>query len=170
MANEPVITMMGNITDDPEMRFTQSGTAVANFTVAQTPRYRDSKGEWADGETIFMKITAWGQLAEGCAESLRKGDRVNVTGTLFSQRWEDDEGMTRYRLGVTATDVSASILFRNVVIVDEKRSEPPTPQEKPGPKTPAKKSRTASRSRTSARNARENTRDPRGEDTGEAPF
>lgn len=103
MAGEPVITVVGNLTDDPDLRFTPSGAAVANFTVAQTPRTKQGD-EWVDGEALFMRCSAWRTLAENVAESLRKGHRVIVQGRLRANSWEDRDGnkRTSYQLEVDA--------------------------------------------------------------------
>lgn len=89
MAGETQITVIGNLTGDPELRFIQSGAAVANFTVASTPRTFDRQtNEWKDGETLFMRCSLWREAAENVAESLTKGMRVIVTGRLVSRSWE----------------------------------------------------------------------------------
>ena len=91
MAGEPTTTLTGNLTSDPEIRFTPSGTAVANLTIANTPRTK--KGDqWADGETWFVRATAWRDLAENCAESLVRGTRVIAVGRLKYRSWEDKNG------------------------------------------------------------------------------
>src|SRR5438067_9402739 len=83
MAGETVITVVGNLTDDPELRFTPSGAAVANFTVASTPRSFDRQSnEWKDGDTLFLRCSVWRQAAENVAESLHRGNRGNVDGHL----------------------------------------------------------------------------------------
>ena len=87
MAGDTIITVVGNLTGDPELRFTPSGAAVANFTVASTPRTFDRQSnEWKDGETLFMRCSVWREAAENVAESLTKGNRVIVTGRLSSRR------------------------------------------------------------------------------------
>lgn len=89
MTGEPQITVVGNLTADPELRFIASGAAVANFTVASTPRTFDKQAnEWKDGETLFMRCSAWRDLAEHITETLTKGMRVIVTGNLVSRSWE----------------------------------------------------------------------------------
>jgi single-strand DNA-binding protein len=89
--NSLPMTIVGNLTRDPELRFTPSGTAVVKFTVAHTPRKLDREsGKWIDGEPTFLDCTAWRQLAENIAESLSQGHRVIVTGTLRTERWETD--------------------------------------------------------------------------------
>ena len=93
MAGETVITLFGNLTADPELRFTPSGAAVANFTVASTPRAFDKQSnEWKDGETLFLRCTAWREMAENVAESLTKGTRVIVQGRLKARSYETREG------------------------------------------------------------------------------
>jgi len=89
--NSLPLTIVGNLTRDPELRFTASGTAVVKFTVAHTPRKLDREsGKWVDGEPTFLDCTAWRQLAENIAESVSQGHRMIVTGTLRTERWETD--------------------------------------------------------------------------------
>ncbi len=103
MAGETTLTIVGNLTADPELRFTPAGHAVADFTVASTPRSYDRQaGQWRDGEPLFLRCTAWRQLAEHAAESLTKGTRVIVTGRLRQRSFELTEGVTRT---VTELDV-----------------------------------------------------------------
>ncbi len=110
--HETPITVIGNLTDDPDLRFTTSGTALAKFTVASTPRVLDRQsGEWRDGEPLFLTCTVWRELAEHVAESLRKGTRVVVTGRLRLSRWETDEGEKRQAYGVDVDDVGPSLRF-----------------------------------------------------------
>src|SRR3979409_2166664 len=95
-AGDVTITVIGNLTDDPELRFTPSGAAVAKFRVASTPRFLDkTSGEWKDGEPLFLACTAWRQLAEHVAESLTRGVRVIVTGRLRQRSYETKEGEKR---------------------------------------------------------------------------
>lgn len=90
MPNSVSVTVVGNLTDDPELRFTPSGQAVCKLTVAFNPRYRDKQsGEWKDGEPSFYRCTAWQQLAENIAESLHKGDRVIVQASQSQRSWDD---------------------------------------------------------------------------------
>ena len=94
--NDTTITITGNLVDNPELRFTPSGLAVATFRVASTPRYRDnSTGEWKDGDTLFLTCQAWRQLGEHIAESLEKGMRAIVTGRLRQRTYETPEGEKR---------------------------------------------------------------------------
>ena len=93
MAGDTTITIIGNLTADPELRFTPSGAAVANFTVASTPRMFDRQSnEWKDGETLFMRCSIWRDAAENVAESLHRGTRVIVSGRLKSRSFETQEG------------------------------------------------------------------------------
>jgi single-strand DNA-binding protein len=102
------VTITGNLTDDPELSYTQGGAAVANFRVAVTPRVRDGNG-WKDGETSFFRITAWRDLAEHLADSLAKGDRVIVQGQLKTRSWETPEGDKRQMVEVTAEEAGPSL-------------------------------------------------------------
>ena len=96
MAGETTITIIGNLTDDPELRFTPSGAAVAKFRVASTPRTLDrASGEWKDGEPLFLSCTVWRQAAENVAESLQRGARVIVSGRLRQRSYETKEGEKR---------------------------------------------------------------------------
>jgi len=96
MAGETIITVVGNLTADPELRFTPSGAAVANFTVASTPRTFDRQtNEWKDGEALFLRCSAWKQLAENVAESLQKGTGVIAQGRLKQRSYETKEGEKR---------------------------------------------------------------------------
>src|SRR5690625_7188491 len=96
MAGETQITLVGNLVDDPELRFTPSGTAVANFRVASTPRYFDRQaGEWKDGEAMFLTCTVWRQYAENVAETLQRGMRVIVQGRLKQRSFETQQGEKR---------------------------------------------------------------------------
>ena len=95
MASDNQITIVGNITDDPELRYTANGAAVANFTVAHSTRIRDAAGNWADGDTSFFRVNVWRSLAENAAESLTRGTRVVVTGRLRQRSWENQEGEKR---------------------------------------------------------------------------
>ena len=104
---DTTITIAGNLTGEPELRFTPNGAAVANFSVAVTPRVKDGDG-WRDGDTSFFRCTAWRTLAEHVAE-LAKGDRVLVYGTLRQRSWQTDEGERRSAVEVQAEDVGPSL-------------------------------------------------------------
>ena len=106
MANDTVITVIGNLTADPELRFTQSGAAVASFTVASTPRTFDRQSnEWKEGETLFMRCSIWRDAAENVAESLEKGMRVIVQGRLKQRSFTDREGNNRTAAEVVSDNV-----------------------------------------------------------------
>lgn len=103
MAGETQLTVIGNLTDDPELRFTPSGAAVASFTIASTPRHFDKQAnEWKDGPTLFLRSSIWRQAAENVAESLARGTRVIAQGRLTQRQYEDREGVKRtvYELNV----------------------------------------------------------------------
>src|ERR1700709_2188281 len=110
MAGETVITVIGNLTNDPELRFTPNGAAVASFTVASTPRTFDRQSnEWKDGDTLFLRCTVWRQAAENVAESLHKGTRVIVQGRLKQRSFETREGEKRTVVELEADEVGVSL-------------------------------------------------------------
>ncbi|SHK81287.1 single-strand binding protein [Pseudonocardia thermophila] len=112
MAGETVITVVGNLTADPELRFTPSGAAVANFTVASTPRTLDRQtGEWKDGEALFLRCNIWRQAAENVAESLTRGMRVVVTGRLRQRSFETREGEKRTVVELDVDEVGPSLRY-----------------------------------------------------------
>ena len=112
MAGETIITVVGNLTDDPELRFTPSGAAVANFTVASTPRNFDKNtNEWVDGEAMFLRCSIWRQAAENVAESLQRGMRVVVQGRLKARSYEDREGQKRTVFELEVDEVGPSLKF-----------------------------------------------------------
>ncbi|MDQ1307449.1 MAG: single-strand DNA-binding protein [Actinomycetota bacterium] len=110
MAGDTIITLVGNLVDDPELRFTGSGVAVANFRVASTPRTFDRQAnEWKDGETLFMSCSVWRQYAENVAESLTKGTRVVVTGRLKQRSYETQAGERRTVVELEVDEVGPSL-------------------------------------------------------------
>src|SRR5881275_1459613 len=112
MAGETVITVVGNVTDDPELRFTPAGAAVANFTVASTPRSFDRQSnEWKDGDTLFLRCSVWRQAAENVAESLHRGTRVIVQGRLRQRSFETREGEKRTVIELEVDEVGPSLKF-----------------------------------------------------------
>ncbi len=112
MANETVITVTGNLTADPELRFLESGAALCRFTVASTPRtFNKDTNQWVDGEAMFLTCTAWRQLGENAAESLTRGARVIVTGRLKQRHWETPEGEKRSMFGLDVDEVGPSLRF-----------------------------------------------------------
>ena len=112
MAGETPITLVGNLTADPELRFTPSGAAVANFTVASTPRTFDRQSnEWRDGDAMFLNCAVWRQAAENVAESLQKGMRVIVQGRLKSRSYETREGEKRTVFEVDVDEVGPALRY-----------------------------------------------------------
>ena len=115
--SENSVTLVGNLTDDPELRFTAQGAAVANFRIAVSKRIKDPQtNEWKDGDTSFFRINVWRQLAENVAESLTRGTRVVVTGTLKMRQWETQEGEKRSVVEVEATEVGPSLKWATAKI------------------------------------------------------
>lgn len=145
--SENSVTLVGNLTDDPELRFTAQGAAVANFRMAVSKRIKDAQtNEWKDGDTSFFRVNVWRQLAENVAESLTRGNRVVVTGTLKMRSWETQEGEKRTVVEVEATDVGPSLKFATAKVEKTSRqasaggsggsgsdwgSEAPVPEEVP---------------------------------------
>lgn len=112
MANETPITLIGNLVDDPELRFTPAGAAVANFRIASTPRtYDKASGEWQDGEALFLTCTVWRGYAENVAESLTRGMRVVVWGRLKSRSYETKEGDKRTVHEVEVDEVGPALRY-----------------------------------------------------------
>ena len=110
MAGETPITLVGNLVDDPELRFTSSGVAVANFRVASTPRIYDKQaGEWRDGDSLFLSCSVWRQYAENVAESLTKGTRVIVTGRLKQRSYETQSGERRTVMEIEVDEIGPSL-------------------------------------------------------------
>ena len=110
MSNEALISFTGNATADAEIRFTPGGDAVANVTVAVTPRDKDQSGQWVDGQAAFYRVAAWKQLGENVGNSIRKGDRVTVVGKLKPREFEHN-GEKRMSLDVTAESVALDLRF-----------------------------------------------------------
>ncbi len=124
MAGETTITTVGNLTSDPELRFTPQGVAMVKFTVASTPRTFDrTKNEWADGDPLFLNCTAWRDLAEHVAESLSKGTRVVVTGRLRLSRWETPEGEKRSMMQLDVDEVGPSLRFATAKVQKMSRAK-----------------------------------------------
>ena len=123
MAGDTVITVIGNLTADPELRFTPSGAAVANFTVASTPRTFDRQSnEWKDGETLFLRCSVWREAAENVAESLQKGMRVIVQGRLKSRSYETKEGERRTVTELDVDEVGPSLRYASAKVNRNARS------------------------------------------------
>lgn len=112
MANETIVNVVGNLTADPELRFTPGGHAVANFTVASTPRSFDrERGEWVDGDALFLRCTVWRDAAENVAESLTRGMRVMVSGRLRQRSFETREGEQRTVIECEVDEVGPSLRY-----------------------------------------------------------
>ncbi len=112
MAGDTILTVVGNLTADPELRFTASGAAVANFTVASTPRTFDrASNEWKDGEALFMRCNIWRQAAENVAESLTRGSRVVVTGRLKQRSFDTKEGEKRTVIELEVDEIGPSLRY-----------------------------------------------------------
>jgi single-strand DNA-binding protein len=123
MAGETTITVIGNLTNDPELRFTPSGSAVANFTIASTPRTFDRQSnEWKDGETLFLRASVWREAAENVAESLTKGMRVIVNGRLKSRSYETKEGEKRTVIELEVDEIGPSLRYANAKVNRTQRS------------------------------------------------
>ncbi|MDQ1056282.1 single-strand DNA-binding protein [Arthrobacter globiformis] len=123
MAGETTITVIGNLTNDPELRFTPSGSAVANFTIASTPRTFDRQSnEWKDGETLFLRASVWREAAENVAESLTKGTRVIVSGRLKSRSYETKEGEKRTVIELEVDEIGPSLRYANAKVNRTQRS------------------------------------------------
>src|SRR5215210_8917051 len=129
MATDNHTTIVGNLVDDPELRFTNNGIAVANLRVAVTQRIQQD-GEWRDGDTSFFKVNVWRGQAEHLADSLAKGDRVMVTGRLRQRGWETPEGEKRSVAEIEADEVGASLKFATAK-VERAANAPPATAAKP---------------------------------------
>jgi single-strand DNA-binding protein len=122
------VTITGNLTANPDLRFTASGTPVASFSVASNERYKDKAGEWQDGPTSFVRCNAWRDLATNVAESLAKGDRVIVTGILRQRDYEKD-GAKRVAWEVAVSEVGAGLRYATVKVSRVQRDSAPVPDD-----------------------------------------
>ena len=123
MAGETIITVVGNLVDDPELRFTPSGAAVANFRIASTPRTFDKQtNEWKDGDALFLSCSVWRQAAENAAESLQRGMRVIVTGRLKARSYETREGEKRTVFEIDVEEVGPSLKMATAKVTKTTRS------------------------------------------------
>jgi single-strand DNA-binding protein len=129
MANETVIMVVGNLTGDPELKFTSSGVGVASFTVASTPRVFDkASGEWKDQEALFLRCSAWRELAENLVESLTRGMRVIVSGRLRQRSFETAAGEKRTVVELEVDEVGPSLRYAKATVVKAARNgSSPTP-------------------------------------------
>jgi single-strand DNA-binding protein len=122
-AGDTQITIAGNLVDDPELRYTQTGQAVAKFRIASTPRFRDNAtGEWKDGDSLFLSCNVWRQAAENAAESLQRGMRVIVSGRLRQRSYETKEGEKRTVYEVEVDDVGPSLRNASAKVTKSARS------------------------------------------------
>lgn len=123
MAGDTIITVVGNLTGDPELRFTPSGAGVANFTIASTPRSFDkTRNEWVDGDTLFMRCSIWREAAENVAESLTKGTRVIAQGRLVQRSYETREGEKRTVVELQVEEVGPSLKYASAKVTRAQRS------------------------------------------------
>jgi single-strand DNA-binding protein len=123
MAGDTQITIAGNLVEDPELRYTQTGQAVAKFRIASTPRFRDNaSGEWKDGESLFLTCSVWRQAAENAAESLQRGMRVLVYGRLKQRSYETKEGEKRTVYEVDVDEVGPSLRSASAKVTRSQRS------------------------------------------------
>src|ERR1700722_7643554 len=145
MPGKTQITIVGNVGSDPELRYTPTGQAVCNFSVAVTPRFMQND-QWVDGDTTWYRVNAWRTLGENCADTVLKGTRVIVLGYLENREWEDKEGETRRSLEITADAVGPDLLFlsysANKAERDNKsRPDFVDPEPEPEPAAPVRASR-----------------------------
>ena len=122
MASENQVTVVGNLTDDPELRYTPNGAAVCKFRIAVNRRMPDGSGGWKDGETSFFSVNCWRALAENAAESLTRGSRVIVAGRLNYRAWENQEGQKRSAIEIEADELGPSLKWATAKVERQSRS------------------------------------------------
>ena len=123
MAGETVVTVIGNLTSDPELRFTPAGVAVANFTIASTPRtYNRNSGQWEDGEALFLRASIWRDYAENVAETLKKGTRVIAQGRLKSRSYETKEGERRTSMEIELDEIGPALRYATAQVTRSQRT------------------------------------------------
>jgi single-strand DNA-binding protein len=123
MAGETIITVVGNLTADPELRYTQNGLAVANFTIASTPRNFDrASSEWKDGEALFLRASVWREFAENVAGTLTKGMRVMATGRLKQRSYETKEGEKRTSIELEVDEIGPSLRYAKATVTRQASS------------------------------------------------
>jgi single-strand DNA-binding protein len=121
--SENSVTLVGNLTEDPELRYTSQGTAVTNFRIAVNKRIKDaSTGEWKDGDASYFRVNCWRDLAEHVADSLRKGTRVIVAGSLKMREWETQEGEKRTSFEIEATECGPSLRWATAQVQRAQRA------------------------------------------------
>ena len=134
MSGEPVITITGNLTKDPELRFTQSGAAVADFSIAVTPRtYDRNTNEWRDGDPQFYRCSLWRNAAENVAETLRKGMRVIATGRVSLRSYENRDGQQRSELSLQVDEVGPSLRYARAQVTKAPTGGTPQPAQQQRP-------------------------------------
>ena len=122
--NDTIITVVGNLTSDPELRWTQNGLAVANFTIASTPRVFDRQtNEWKDGEALFLRASVWREFAEHVAGSLTKGSRVIASGRLKQRSYETKEGEKRTTIELEVDEIGPSLRYASAVVTRAPRQD-----------------------------------------------
>ena len=122
MATDNQVTLVGNLTDDPELRYTPNGAAVCKLRMAVNRRYQDQNGQWKDGDTSYFTVNAWRTLAENTAESLTRGTRVIVAGRLNYRTWENQDGDKRSAIEVEADEVAPSLKWATAAVTRQSRS------------------------------------------------
>jgi single-strand DNA-binding protein len=122
MATDNFVQIIGNVTRDPELRYTTGGAAVCSFGIAYTPRRRNANGDWEDGETSFFNCSAWRDLGENIAATITKGSRVVVTGSVRSRDWEDRDGNKRTSIEIGVDDCAPSLRWAQARIERTSRS------------------------------------------------
>lgn len=133
MAGDTITTVVGNLTGDPELRFTPSGAAVANFTIANTPRTFDRQtNEWKDSDTLFMRCSIWREAAENVAESLTKGTRVIAQGRLVQRSWEKD-GEKKTVVELQVDEIGPSLKYASAKVTRAQRAGGSAPQQQGAP-------------------------------------
>ncbi|MGH2750538.1 MAG: single-stranded DNA-binding protein [Actinomycetota bacterium] len=123
MANDNVVTLVGNVTDEPELRFTPGGSAVANFTVAVNRRFRNQDGSWDDKLDGFFRCSCWRDMAENVSESLHKGSRVILTGRLQQRSWDDNDGNKRSTIELQVDEIGPSLRWATAQITKVRRDK-----------------------------------------------
>src|SRR5690242_14690434 len=132
MSGEPILTIVGTLGGDPELRFVPTGAAVCSFSVASTPRNLDKASDtWKDGETIWFNCSVWRKQAECVAETLQKGMRVIVTGRLKARSWEDKDGNKRTSMEVDVDEVGPSLRYASAKVTKAERDRPKEPANDP---------------------------------------
>lgn len=122
MAGETILTVIGNLTADPELRQTRNGRSVAGFSIAATPRVYDRQSnQWTDGDPLFMRCTVWGDLAEHCAQSLSKGMRVIAQGRLTQHSWEDEQHVRRTSVELQVDEIGPSLRYATAQVAKATR-------------------------------------------------